>query len=68
MKVLNVVIDSFWVVTLLWTILTLWMYSRLSMPVAIKDILYGMSALMDYWLIVNGILGTIRFVFQIKNR
>lgn len=66
MKPLDIVIDLFWVVGLLWAILMLWLYTDLPMPIVAKDILYAITGVMDIWLYINAVLGTIRFVKRIK--
>lgn len=66
MKPIDLLIDLFWVVGLLWAVLMVWLYTDLPMPIVAKDILYAITGIMDIWLYVNSILGTIRFIKRIK--
>lgn len=66
MKLIDLIIDLFWVVGLLWAVLMVWLYTDLPMPIIAKDILYAITGVMDIWLYVNSILGTIRFFKRIK--
>lgn len=66
MKLIDLIIDLFWVVGLLWAVLMVWLYTDLPMPIVAKDILYAITGIMDIWLYVNSILGTIRFIKRIK--
>ena len=66
MKLIDLIIDLFWVVGLLWAILMVWLYTDMPMPIVAKDILYAITSIMDIWLYVNSILGTIRFIKRIK--
>ena len=66
MKPIDLLIDLFWVVGLLWAILMVWLYTDMPMPIVAKDILYAITGIMDIWLYVNSILGTIRFIKRIK--
>lgn len=62
MKLVDYVIDLFWVVSLVWAALMIWVYSGIPSPLVAKDILYAISGVMDYWLYVNAVLGTVRFI------
>lgn len=67
MKLIDAIIDGFWIAALLWALLYLLIYSGIPVPIVFKDILYAISGIMDYWLYINAILGTLRFVKRLKN-
>lgn len=66
MKVIDLIIDLFWIVALVWAVLMVWLYTDLPMPIIAKDILYAITGIMDIWLYINAVLGTIRFIKRIK--
>ena len=65
MKVLDMIIDTFWVCTLIWAALCLWVWSGIYSPIIVKDVLYAITDVMDYWLYVNAVLGTVRFILNL---
>lgn len=62
MKFLDYVLDLFWVVTAIWMVLYFWVWSPVWSPLFIKDILYGITDCLDYWMFLNAVIGTIRFI------
>ena len=66
MKVIDLIIDLFWIVALVWAVLMVWLYTDLPMPIIAKDILYAITGIMDIWLYIDAVLGTIRFIKRIK--
>lgn len=68
MKFMDIIIDSFWVAMMLWLILYGWVYFDLPTPIAIKDTLYTLTDVMDPWMELNAVLGTIRFIRDLCNK
>ena len=62
MKVIDVIIDGFWVAALIWAVLMFWDWGGFPMPLFARDMLYAITGVMDCWLYLNAILGTIRFI------
>ena len=65
MKV-NIIIDAFWPIFAIWGILYAWVWSNIPSPMIIKDILYALGDILDYWLYLNAILGTVRLIKQMR--
>lgn len=66
MKILDYVIDLFWVMMAIWFALYMWVWSPVWSPLIVKDILYLLTDVMDYWMILNSLVGTIRFAVWLK--
>ena len=65
MKVIDVIIDGFWVAALIWAVLMFWDWGGSPMPPFARDMLYAITGVMDFWLYLNAILGTVRFIRKI---
>ena len=63
-NIINIIIDAFWPVFAAWAMLYLWVWSGIPSPHIVKDILYLSGDILDYWLYLNAILGTVRLIKQ----
>ena len=66
MKLIDIIIDSYWVSMMVWLILYGWAWSGIHCPLLAKDILYALTSVMDWWMMVNAVIGTVRFVLRLR--
>ncbi len=68
LKMLDVAVDLYWVAGLVWLVLYLWTFSGAPCPIPVIDTMYALEALMQYWLVANAFLGTVRVIWKLRRR